>query len=320
MSRPFPTSGQLFLTDGGIETTLIFHHGIDLPHFAAFDLLKDAKGRDVLARYYLPYLTIAQETGVGYILASPTWRANPDWAKRLGYSKGALAAANKEAIQLMKELRLDFETRQTPIVISGCIGPRGDGYDPGTQMSIDEAEAYHREQITAFSETDADMVTAITMTYTEEAIGLARAAKKMGMPVALSFTVETDGRLPTGQSLADAIEQVDDATMGYPSYYMVNCAHTSHFEKELAKGGAWTHRIRGLRANASRMSHAELDEAEYLDDGNPREFGHEHADLLDLLPNLSVIGGCCGTDHRHIKEIACRCMDKQKEMRSSAVA
>ena len=220
----------------------------------------------------------------------------------------------------MKELRLDYETRQTPILISGCIGPRGDGYDPETLMTETEAESYHREQIMAFSETDADMVTAITMTHAEEAIGLARAAKKMGMPVALSFTVETDGRLPTGQTLGDAINQVDDATNGYPAYYMVNCAHTSHFDNELAKGGNWTKRIRGLRANASRMSHAELDEAEHLDDGNPQEFGHDHADLLKVLPNLSVIGGCCGTDHRHIKEIAKFCMDSQKEIRARAVA
>lgn len=311
MSRPFPTDGHLFLTDGGIETTLIFHNGVDLPHFAAFHLLRDTAGREILARYYLPYLMIAQSSGTGFILESPTWRASADWGKKLGYSKGALAAANFEAINLMKELRLDYETRQTPIVISGCVGPRGDGYDPGEVMSVQEAEAYHREQIVSFSQTDADMVTAITMTNTQEATGLARAALKMGMPVVLSFTVETDGKLPTGQTLGEAIEQVDRETDGYPAYYMINCAHPTHFEAELSNRGDWIHRIRGLRANASRMSHAELDEAEYLDDGNPSEFGRQHADLRGVLPNLTVIGGCCGTDHRHIREIAERCKPEQ---------
>lgn len=319
MIRPLPTNGRFYLTDGGIETTLIFHNGLDLPHFAAFDLLKEATGRDVLGRYYLPYLTIAQDSGVGFILESPTWRANPDWAKKMGYSKGALAAANKEAIQLMKELRVDFETRATPILISGCVGPRGDGYNPDTIMTPVEADSYHREQIAAFSETDADMVTAITITNTPEAIGISRASLKMGMPVAISFTVETDGRLPTGQSLEDAINEVDNETAAYPAYYMINCAHPTHFADVLAKGGAWRDRIRGIRANASRMSHAELDEAETLDDGNPQEFGHEHADLRKLLPNLSVIGGCCGTDERHIREIAGRCTNQAgKETRSAA--
>ncbi len=178
MSRPLPTAGRLFLTDGGIETTLIFHFGAELPHFAAFHLLKNTAGRDMLARYYQPYLTIAQNSCTGFILESPTWRANPDWAKKLGYSKGALTAANKEAIELMKELRLDYETRATPILISGCVGPRGDGYDPSALMTADDAEAYHRQQIMAFSETDADMVTAITMTNVPEAIGIARASLK----------------------------------------------------------------------------------------------------------------------------------------------
>ncbi len=320
MSRPMPEDGRLFLTDGGIETTLIFHNGVELPHFAAFHLLRETAGREILARYYLPYLTIAQDAGTGFILESPTWRANPDWGKKLGYSKGALAAANKEAIHLMNELRVDFETRATPIVISGCIGPRGDGYDPGLRMTTLEAEAYHRHQVTWFSETDADMVTAITMTYAEEAIGIAQAAKKMGMPVVLSFTVETDGRLPTGQPLKEAIEQVDQETATYPAYYMINCAHPTHFEAQLAEGGSWVGRIRGLRANASRMSHAELDEADYLDDGNPMEFGHQHTDLQRLLPNLAVIGGCCGTDHRHIKEIANSCHSKPFEEGEMAIA
>ena len=145
------------------------------------------------------------------------------------------------------------------------------------------------------------------MNYAEEASGIARAAREAGMPVALSFTVETDGRLPTGQPLNEAIAQVDSETGAYPAYYMINCAHPTHFDTVLAPESEWINRIGGLRANASRMSHAELDEAEELDAGDPVELGQEYADLKRHLPNLTVLGGCCGTDHRHIEQIGLAC-------------
>ena len=296
-------NGGLFLTDGGIETTLIFHDGFDLPYFAAFDLLKNGGGREGLRNYYKPYAKLAREHGVGFVLESATWRASPDWAEQLGYTAAALDDANRKAIELLQEIREENETEQTKMVISGCIGPRGDGYSPDELMTEVEAELYHAVQIGTFANTAADMITAITMTHAEEAIGIARAAKTVGLPVVISFTVETDGRLPTGQTLQDAIEQTDAATGNTPAYYMINCAHTTHFEDALAAGEAWAGRIRGLRANASRMSHAELDEAEELDDGNPEEFGHDHGELRSAFSHINVFGGCCGTDLRHVENV-----------------
>jgi S-methylmethionine-dependent homocysteine/selenocysteine methylase len=296
-------NGELFLTDGGIETTLIFHDGFDLPHFAAFDLLKNDGGREGLRKYYHPYANLARDHGVGFVLESATWRASPDWAEQLGYTPDALDEANRKAIELLQEIRDEHETDLTKMVISGCVGPRGDGYSPDEQMTEAEAELYHAVQIGTFANTAADMITAITMTHAEEAIGIARAARTVGLPVVISFTVETDGRLPTGQTLQDAIEQVDAATGNAPAYYMINCAHTTHFDDALAAGEAWAARIRGLRANASRMSHAELDEAEELDDGNPEEFGHEHGELRSTFAHINVFGGCCGTDLRHVENV-----------------
>lgn len=296
-------NGELFLTDGGIETTLIFHDGFDLPYFAAFDLLKNDGGREGLRNYYKPYAELAREHGVGFVLESATWRASPDWAEQLGYTAAALDDANRKAIELLQEIREENETEQTKMVISGCIGPRGDGYSPDELMTEVEAELYHAVQIGTFANTAADMITAITMTHAEEAIGIARAAKTVGLPVVISFTVETDGRLPTGQTLQDAIEQTDAATGNTPAYYMINCAHTTHFEDALAAGEAWAGRIRGLRANASRMSHAELDEAEELDDGSPEEFGHDHGELRSAFSHINVFGGCCGTDLRHVEKV-----------------
>lgn len=300
-------NGNLFLTDAGIETTLIFHEGLDLPYFAAFHLLKDEEGRQALKKYFRRHAAIARENGTGFILESATWRASADWGDKLGYSAQELDAANRKAIDLLHELREELETDRSPMVISGCVGPRGDGYDPGKVMSPEEAEAYHGRQIRVFAEAGADLVTAITMTNTNEAIGVTRAARAADMPVAISFTVETDGRLPTGESLKEAIEAVDRATGRGPAYFMINCAHPTHFESVL-NGESWMQRLRGIRANASKRSHAELDEAEELDDGDPVELGAQYRDLRRRFGHINVLGGCCGTDHRHIEQIcgACR--------------
>jgi S-methylmethionine-dependent homocysteine/selenocysteine methylase len=299
--------GGMFLTDGGIETTLIFHDKLDLPYFAAFCLLKDKIGRDALVRYYRSHASIAHANGSGFILESPTWRASADWGAKLGYSAEAIADINQAAIALMAELREEFQTPRTPIVISGCVGPRGDGYDPGQVMTEAEAKAYHSQQVAAFADSDADLVTGITMTNTPEAIGLVRAARARNLPVVISFTLETDGDLPTGQSLKEAIVAVDAATGKAPAYYMINCVHPAHFEAVLAANEPWVKRLRGIRANASRRSHAELNEAPDLDDGNPAELGAQYAALLRRHQQINVLGGCCGTDHRHIEQIARAC-------------
>jgi S-methylmethionine-dependent homocysteine/selenocysteine methylase len=296
-------SGGVFLSDGGIETTLIFHEGLDLPYFAAFCLLKDAAGEAALRKYFRTYAELARRYGTGCILESATWRASPDWGAKLGYSLEALVEANRKAIALLQEIRREYERDGTPVVISGCIGPGGDGYNPKAFMTETEAERYHAMQVNTFRDADADMVTAITMTYAAEAIGIARTARAAGMPVAISFTVETDGRLPGGRTLREAIEEVDAATGRAPVYYMINCAHPTHFADVLAAGEPWVSRIRGLRANASAKSHAELDEAKELDTGNPVELGRQYRELWSRLPNLNVFGGCCGTDHRHVEEI-----------------
>ena len=296
-------SGKLFLTDGGIETTLIFHEGLTLPYFAAFDLLQHATGQAALRKYFRTYAALARQYAVGCILESATWRASADWGAKLGYANAALVEMNRQAIALLHEIRQEYEHDNTPMVISGCIGPRGDGYNPASFMSAAEAEHYHAMQVTTFREAEADMVTAITMTYSAEAIGIARAAQAVDMPVALSFTVETDGRLPNGQTLQEAIEQVDDATGSAPAYYMINCAHPTHFAGALVAGAPWMARIRGLRANASTRSHAELDAAVELDTGNPQELGGQYRALRGRFPHLNVLGGCCGTDHRHVEEI-----------------
>lgn len=299
---------DIFLTDGGLETTLIFQNGFELPYFAAFDLLKSERGCAALRDYFESYIAIAHKHKVGIVLESATWRANADWGAKLHYSPNDLADVNRQAMELMHDLRKDVDNRKTKIVISGCIGPRGDGYHSESLMTADEAETYHHDQIKALYDSPADLVSALTMTNCEEAIGIARAAKSVSMPVVISFTVETDGNLPSGQSLEDAITTVDVATDHIPVYYMINCAHPTHFDGILGNAAAWTDRISGIKANASVMSHAELDEADTLDDGNPVELAQQFADLRNKLKRLTVLGGCCGTDQRHIEEISKVCL------------
>jgi S-methylmethionine-dependent homocysteine/selenocysteine methylase len=298
--------GGLFLTDGGIETSLIFNDGLELPDFAAFDLFRRPGGETALREYFRAYARIAMRYGAGLILESATWRASADWGERLGYSRRELEFVNRRAIALLQGMRQELNDAGSVAVVSGCVGPRGDGYQPARVMSADEARAYHRAQVEVFAAAGADMASAITMNYVEEAIGVAQAARDAAMPASISFTVETDGRLPTGQPLGEAIAQVDSETGSYPSYYMLNCAHPEHFNGSLK--GDWVARVRGLRANASRKSHAELNDSAELDIGNPAELAGQYAALKrSALPNLNVMGGCCGTDYRHVEQIAAAC-------------
>jgi S-methylmethionine-dependent homocysteine/selenocysteine methylase len=297
---------RVFLTDSGLETTLIFREGYELNQFASFELLKSERGRRRLDDYFRQHARTAVDAGMGFVLEAATWRSNADWGAKLGYSPEALAALNRDAIDMLVAVRDELERPGSPMVISGNIGPLGDGYAAGT-MGAAEAQALHAPQVKTFAATEADMVSAFTITSANEAVGVTRAAMAASMPVVISFTVETDGRLPTGQPLKDAIAEVDAATGKAPAYYMINCAHPTHFEPVLGAGESWVRRIRGIRANASRRSHAELDEAKDLDDGNPAELGQQYRHLRNKFGHINVLGGCCGTDHRHVEQICFAC-------------
>jgi S-methylmethionine-dependent homocysteine/selenocysteine methylase len=305
---PQLSSPTVMLSDSGMETDLIFHEGFDLPLFASFTMLDDAARTDALRNYYRRHVQVAREAHVGFLFEAATWRASIAWARQLGLDETAVADLNRRAIDLVVELRDEAGEMQGPMVISGLIGPRDDAYNPAQLMSADEAERYHVAQIETLAGTEADLVSALTLTYPTEAIGIARAAQSARMPVAISFTVETDGVLPDGSSLGDAIGKVEDETQSYPAYYGINCAHPSHFFGVLDVAQEWTTRIKMIRANASRCSHAELDDAETLDEGDPQELGREYAEVRARFPQINVLGGCCGTDVRHVRSIARACI------------
>uniref|UniRef100_A0A6U3TK87 Hcy-binding domain-containing protein n=1 Tax=Ditylum brightwellii TaxID=49249 RepID=A0A6U3TK87_9STRA len=302
-------SGDLYLTDGGIETVLIFEEKQDLPHFAAFSLLKTPDGVELLKKYYTPFIELANEKGVGCILESATWRASLDWGKKLGYSEEELSIANQKSICILRNLRSTME-KGKPLIISGCVGPRGDGYVAGEVMTTPDAMDYHSAQVQALAAAGADVITGITMTNSAEAAGLVQACVQHRMPCVISFTLETDGALPSGETLQAAICAVEAA--GPVLYYMLNCAHPSHFAGVLAQavvaGEEWVDRIRGLRANASAKSHAELDAMTELDSGDAEELAVQCRGLKErALPALNVLGGCCGTNVRHVAQMHAAC-------------
>ncbi len=298
------TTTRPFLSDGGFETSLFFIDGFEAPEFAAILLMNNPEARRAMSAYFDRFLAQAEATGTGFILDTATWRGCIEWAPRLGITSSDMIWLSRDAVTFAKGIRARWENRVSPILLNGVVGPAGDGYAPEMKLDPNLAQSLHNPQISAFAEEGVDMVSAITMTHVGEAVGIARAAYLLRLPVVISFTVETDGRLPSGETLKEAINETDLATAGTPIYYMVNCAHPDHFRDAIRSGEPWIDRIRGVRANASRLSHAELDEAQELDDGDPREFGQLHGELARMLPNLAVLGGCCGTDHRHI-EHAC---------------
>lgn len=303
---PFPSTDTLMITDAGLETWLVFDKGVDLPAFAAYPLAGDAGGRALLGEYYRYYAAIAHEHGAGVVLEAPTWRANPEWAATLGHDRSTLGELIDACITVVDEVRREW-TDDRPFLVGGAIGPRGDGYRVDRAMTAEEAEEYHSYQIGRLAENPTDVVTALTICYAEEAIGIARAASAVGLPAVISFTLETDGHLPSGQSLADAITTTDEATDASPVHYMINCAHPVHFDHVLEAGAQWLERLGGLRANASQLSHTELDEMTELDAGDPADLASRYRSLRTILPSLRVVGGCCGTDHRHVGAIAAAC-------------
>jgi len=296
-------SGDLFLADGGLETDLIFNQGIAIREFAAHTLLPDPAGREAMTRYFQGYLSLAKAYGAGFILDSQTWKAHMHWADALGATEQELMAANRDSIEFIAGIRNTFSDNAGPIVLNGIVGPTSDAYAPEHRVSANQAEQYHARQLGWLAETEADMVAGVTFPRAEEAIGLVRAARSFDLPVAISFTVETNGCLPTGRPLGEAIRMVDEATAGSAAYFQVNCAHPDHFF-HVFDGSDWTRRIRGLRCNASRLSHAELDCCAVLDDGDPEELGEQYRDILPTMPWLNIFGGCCGSDLRHVTQIA----------------
>lgn len=301
MKRLLPhQTDQRFLVFAATGTDLIFNRGVELPGFASFPLVEDPDVQPIIVDQMRELMKVSAESELGCIIDTLTWMANRDRAAPLGYDADRLATLNRKAVALMCELR--EEDPRDDVLVALCIGPSRDAYARLEPMNVETARAYHRVQIGSVADAGIDLVNACTFNQIEEAAGAVLAAKDCGVPISVSFVVETDGCLDNGTGLEQAIDRVDELTGNAAAYFMVNCAHPDHFSHVLTGHP----RLKGMAVNASRCSHAELDDATELDDGDPQELGAQVAQLVRKFPHISVIGGCCGSDFRHMREMAAR--------------
>lgn len=300
-----PLSTKPFLTDGGLETTIVYKEKIDLPCFAAITLLSTTQGTELLRRLYIKYVDVALSHNAGIVLEARVWRGAPIWAQPLGLTSAELIALNVKAVELLLDLRQQVETQSTPIVISGNIGPLSDAYKLSNRPGREFVREQYREQIKALVDAGVDMLSITTITDTEEMIAAIEIAREHDIPIHASFSVERDGKLLNHRNLEEAIAEVDTTTNGYAAYFGINCAHPAHV-KELLKTmpESTRSRIGSFRGNASLRSHEELDNAAELDRGDIAKFATDFEDVARLLPSLRVAGGCCGTDEEHVAAVA----------------
>ncbi len=296
-------SGRLMTSADGFETWMQYVDGFTLRHFCGFELLNDPRGAACLRDYHRKIVEAAVANGFGVINEGLHYRASKDWGTLIGFSREGLEEINIRGIEFYRDFAREYGTPETPMIVSGAIGPKGDAHNIGRVPDAAEAEDYHADQILTMRKAGVDQVTAMTFSGVEEAIGFCRAAKAAELPVVVSFFVARGGRLKGGESLQEAITRVDAATDAAPAYFMINCTHPTEFEAGLA-AGAWTARLGGFMPNAVAAETLDLCRLGHLEDGDPDELGGQMAELARRFTHANVWGGCCGTDSRHIGQIA----------------
>ncbi|WP_286238828.1 homocysteine S-methyltransferase family protein [Neptuniibacter halophilus] len=299
LSRP----GRLYLTEGGTETEIMYKYGFELPHFAMFPLLDNPAAVTKMRDMFRYYLDVVAKHKLCALIGGLDYRASPDWGKLLGYSDAGLAEANLQSIDFLRDVAAEYAHDIEQTLIQGLIGPRGDAYQQGHTITAEAAEDYHAIQLTTLKKAGVDLALAITFNNVEESIGVARAAKTIGVPLAISLTLNRNSTLGDGTPLADAIEQIDQATDHSVEFYSINCSHPIEYEPAI-DGGPWLQRVRGVRPNASKMEKVALCKIGHLESGDPVELGEQCGELAKRYPHMDIWGGCCGTWDQHLDQIA----------------
>lgn len=297
---------DIIITDGGLETTLIYKYNIELPYFSCINLLKTDSGRNIIYNCLLNYVNISEKYNVNIIIETPTWRCSKKWSKLLNCENSDIEKINREAVNIVKSIKKNNKK----IIISGNIGPIDDGYVISNKLTIEELKEYHSEQIYILANENVDIISAFTINYVEEAIGITLVCKDINIPLVISFTLNIDGKLPSGMTLEDSIKYIDKYTNYYPMYYMINCAHPKHFISLFKDNNSdWIKRIKGIRSNASDKSHEELNNSKKLDIGNIVELSNYCKNIRKENKHINIFGGCCGTDENHVEEILIKCLN-----------
>jgi len=302
-SFPSQKEGRFYLTEGGTETELMYKHGFELPHFAMFPLLENPEATSRMKEMFRSYLEVAAKHKTYALMGGLDYRASPDWGKLLGYSPEGLAEANLQSIEFLREIAKEYTSEIPGILIQGLIGPRGDAYQRNTTITENEAEDYHSVQLETLRKSNVDLALAITFNNIPESVGVARAAAKIGVPLAISLSLDSTSKLNSGPTLVEAITTIDKETDQSPEFYLINCSHPVEYEPAIEPGD-WISRVRGVRPNASKMEKLALCKIGHLEEGNPVELGQLCGDLAGRYPHMDIWGGCCGTWNNHLDEIA----------------
>lgn len=302
---PFPREdGLLYLAEGGVETEIMYRHGHRLREFAMFELMDDPAAVTDMRDMYRRYLDVAARHGFAVLMAGFDYRASPDWGDKLGYSPEGLREMQHKCIDFLRDAARPYADQLPRVAVAGCIGPRGDAYALNHDITAEEAEAYHAIQMDTLRDCGVDIVWAATINNVPEAVGIARAAAAAGLPLNLSFTLDSDHRLQSGPSLREAIEATDaQAGAAQPDSYGINCSHPLEFEPALEPGD-WVRRIRSLRPNAAKMDKVALCQLGHIEEGDPEDLGRTMGDLARRMPDVDIWGGCCGTWDKHFDRIA----------------
>lgn len=310
-------SGTPIITDGGIETRIMFETNLSMdPELQVAALVPDPDGAAALRSIYESYIKAAGEFGLPIVIGTPTFRASLNFARRAGHGgEESVRELNVGAVRLLRQLREDSDHR--PIFIAGVIGPSGDAYTPGDALGAPEAAAYHRLQTEVLAEEGVEFLFAPTFPAVDEALGVAMAMGRSGLPYVVSFVLDTAGRVLDGTPLTAAIERIDNEALPPPLYYSISCVYPDVAARALEDAArdskTLVGRIAELKANGSPLGTDELVRLDHIEATPPEPFAELLWSLHESHPVLRVIGGCCGTDDRHIRALAERMVSGSTE-------
>ena len=267
-------------------------------------MIYDTIGKKILDKIYNQYISVAYKFNLPILILTPTWRANKERLELAGFKDKNV---NADCVKFLFDIRNKYGEFASKILIGAPMACKGDAYNPEEALLSDEAYNFHKFQVKKLSEAGVDFLLGSTLPASSEALGMAKAMAESNIVYILSFVIHPNGKLLDGTSLNETISVIDNSVSPKPIYYMLNCVHPTHcmsaINNELNNTEVIRTRLKGLQANGSAMSPEELELLEKTSSQSPSIWGKKMIDLY-LNSNLKILGGCCGTNHHHIKSIA----------------
>ena len=291
-------NNELMLAEASIIEVLRRSGRVQLhPRLENALLIYDRIGKTESVQICNDYISVAHKAGRPIFIGTPTWRANKERLSEAGVSSNV----NRDAVDFMKRLRSEWSSWKENIPIAGLIGCKNDCYKPVEGISLRDAYDFHSWQIEKLAEPGVDFLLAATIPTLPEATGIALAMAQTGIPYMISFVINREGTILAGNSLEQCINEIDVASGKPPLGYMINCAYPSFLNAHIQPKAVLS-RLIGFQANASSLDHAELEGSATLQVEKIAEWGEEMINL-NRTYGVKILGGCCGTDARHLQYI-----------------